>query len=664
MFSSAPVPYLLRCLICFGVCFRFGVARPDCRWPALASITVAAPRAQHQLSFADIDGETSLSETTFVVVDLETTGSRAQAGPDGSRDAITEIGAVKVRGGEVIGEFATLVDPQRSIPPQIVELTGIDTAMVRDAPPISAVLPMFLEFAHGAVLVAHNAGFDIGFLKSAAQQCDINWPGPPVLCTVRLARRVLSREEAPSVRLSALARLLGSTTEPTHRALDDARACVDVLHALIERVGNQGVTTYRELSSFAPKTSGAQRRKRALASGLPRKPGVYLFRGPSAEVLYVGTATDLRRRVGQYFTGADPRKRMSEMVALATAVDHVECSHALEAGVRELRLLAAHAPPYNRRSRFPHRWWWVVLTDEAFPRLSCVRAPRRGSAIGPFRSRAQASDAAGLLARFTGVRTCTTRIGVHGEHGPACPQREVSPCPAPRGVRAGDYAAGPTRAAEVIDGHDNAALAAAVQGVTALAQRGRFESAARLRDLTADAVEVLWRGQRLSALAAVAELVAAAPDGAGGWQLAVIRHGQLAGAGCARAHVPPMPVIDALRGSAQVVLPQLAPLGGALVEETALIARWLATPGVRIVSAAGTFASPRQSAGRWLEWAATARSARHAASEFLVARDGGSDFLGEARPALEQSLCRPGVDRRGGAVEGALPGGPPFADAG
>ncbi|MDP4960033.1 MAG: exonuclease domain-containing protein, partial [Mycobacterium sp.] len=182
-----------------------------------------------------------LDETTFVVVDLETTGGRAKAAGDGSCDAITEIGAVKVRGGEVIGEFATLVDPKRAIPPQIVELTGITTAMVRDAPAIGAVLPMFLEFAHGAVLVAHNAGFDIGFLKAAAEQCGIGWPRPPVLCTVRLARRVLSREEAPSVRLSAVARLLGSATEPTHRALDDARACVDVLHALIGRVGNQGV---------------------------------------------------------------------------------------------------------------------------------------------------------------------------------------------------------------------------------------------------------------------------------------------------------------------------------------------------------------------------------------------------------------------------------------
>lgn len=618
-------------------------------------MTVAGFRSDLQLSFADISpdaAEPSLHETMFVVVDLETTGGRAKSAPDGSRDAITEIGAVKVRGGEVIGEFATLVDPGRAIPPQIVELTGITTAMVRDAPTISSVLPMFLEFARGAVLVAHNAGFDIGFLKAAAEQCGIPWPQPPVLCTVRLARRVLSREEAPSVRLASLARLVGAATTPTHRALDDARATVDVLHALIARVGNQGVTTYSDLKSLVPGVSSAQRAKRVLAQGLPHRPGVYLFRGPAAEVLYIGTATNLRRRVSQYFTGADPRGRMKEMVALATAVDHVECAHALEAGVRELRLLAAHAPPYNRRSCFPHRWWWVVLTDEAFPRLTAVRSPRQDRAVGPFRSRTDAMDTAWLIARFTGVRTCTSRIGRNAEH--ACPPREVSPCPAARGVTAADYSDAPRQAADLIDGLTDTALSAAVDRVGELASATLYESAGRLRDRIADAVEVLWRGQRLRALAAVGELVAAAPDGAGGWQLAVVRHGQLAAAGSARRGVPPMPVIDALRSGAQVVLPQPAPLGGALVEETSLIARWLAQPGVRIVCATDGFASPLYCAGKWLHWSAAARSARYAASE----------ILGEGDPAVEQALRSTGVDGLGGPLQSVLPGRQPFGMTG
>ena len=624
---------------------------------------MAGPRTDPQLSFEDVlwtEGDpVPLLETTFVVVDLETTGGRAKAGPDGSCDAITEIGAVKVRGGEVIGEFATLVDPQRSIPPKIVELTGITTAMVRDAPPISAVLPMFLEFAFGTngsstVLVAHNAGFDMSFLRAAAEQCGIPWPRPTVLCTVRLARRVLSREEAPSVRLSALAQLVGASTEPNHRALDDARATVDVLHALIGRVGNQGVNTYRDLRGYLPTVSNAQRSKRVLAQTLPRRPGVYLFRGPGAEVLYVGTATDLRRRVHQYFNGSDRRTRITEMVGLATAVDHVECAHPLEAGVRELRLLAAHAPPYNRRSRFPQRWWWVTLTDEAFPRLSVVRSPRTDRAVGPFRARADAADTADLIARFTGVRTCTGRIGRLAEHGPACPEREVAPCPAHRGVSADEYAEAPSRAAALIDGLDNAALAAAVERVSNLADRGRYESAARLRDQIADGIEVLWRGQRLRTVAAVAELVAAAPDGAGGWHLAVIRYGQLAAAGCARRGVPPMPVVEALRSGAQVVLPQPAPLGGALVEETSLIARWLAQPGIRIVCATEDFASPRLSAGPWLQWSSAARAARYAAS----------DLVGEPDPVLEQPRRRTGIDGLGGTGQPLLPGRQPFGVAG
>ena len=456
------------------------------------------------------------------MVDLETTGGRA-TGDGGHCDAITEIGAVKVRGGEVLGELATLVDPGRSIPPQIVAADRHHLGHGVRRAAIDAVLPAFLEFARGAVLVAHNAGFDIGFLRAAAERCEIAWPRPPVLCTVRLARRVLTRDEAPSVRLSALARLFGAATTPTHRALDDARATVDVLHGLIERVGNLGVHTYTDLRSYLPDVTPAQRRKRLLAAPCRTGPACTCSAGPADEVLYVGTAVDLRRRVGQYFTGADPRARMKEMVALATAVDHVECAHDLEAGVRELRLLAAHAPPYNRRSKFPHRWWWVMLTDEAFPRFSVVRAPTRAidSAVGPFRSRADAVETAALLARFTGVRTCTTRLARSALHGPACPERELSPCPAPRDV-AGRRLRRGAAARRRADRRSPTppAVGGAVDHITELADRDRYETAARLRDHAAAAIEVLWRGQRLRALAAVAELVAARPDGAaaGTWR--------------------------------------------------------------------------------------------------------------------------------------------------
>jgi DNA polymerase-3 subunit epsilon len=217
----------------------------------------------------------------------------------------------------------------------------------------------------------------------------------------------------------------------------------------------------------------------------------------------------------------------------------------------------------------------------------------------------------------------------------------------------------------LIDGADNGALRSAVDQVGALAQRHHFESAARLRDRIVTAVETLWRGQRLRALAALPELIAAAPDGQGGYQLAVIRHGQLAAAGSARRGVPPMPVVEAIVAGAQAILPTPAPLGGALVEETALITRWLTAPGVRIVRVAEDgWASPLRSAGAWSAWAATARSARLAAEQVAAQDLRDSDLLAEPHPSREQVFGRTGIDGRAGAGQPVLPRRQPFSAAG
>ncbi|NLG56321.1 MAG: DEDD exonuclease domain-containing protein [Rhodococcus sp.] len=570
--------------------------------PPTVSAVTATP---HQLSFDEL--ETPLSETTFVVVDLETTGTNP------ADDAITEIGAVKIRGGEVIGEMATLVDPGIRLPPQIVAITGITTAMLVGAPRIEAVLPSFLEFAEGAVLVAHNAPFDTGFLRSAAARMDITWPSFTVLCTVKLARRILTRDEAPSVKLAHLARLFAVETTPTHRALDDARATVDVLHALIARVGNQGVHSLTELLEYLPDVSAHQRAKRSFAADLPRTPGVYLFRGPSDEVLYIGTASNLRRRVRSYFTGSETRTRMKEMVALATRVDHVECEHALEAGVRELRLLAAHTPPYNRRSKYPMKGWWICLTREAFPRFSVVRAPTN-ECLGPFRTRAAALESADALATSCGIRTCTTRITRGEPHGPACPPNTVRDCPA-RAVRSEvDYTA-PETVRALWRGDTDEPLRVLRTTMEQLSDARLFETAARLRDHTAQLTHALARMQALAAFAAIDEVVLARPrqpaqdktgSSADGWEFAVIRCGRLAAAGVAPRGTAPMAVVNQLTLSAQTVIPDDTPLRGASPEEVALLLRWAREPDCRIVSSTHGWASPLRSAGAWAQWTALA----------------------------------------------------------
>jgi DNA polymerase-3 subunit epsilon len=316
---------------------------------------------------ADRRSRHPLSEVTFVVVDLETTGGSP------ARCGITEIGAVKVRGGEPLGEFQTLVNPGEPIPAFITVLTGITDAMVATAPRIEAALASFLEFSRGCVLVAHNAPFDVSFLQAACTATGRPWPEPDVLDTARLARHLVTAPEARDRKLATLARLFGSPATPDHRALHDARATVVVLHALLERVGDLGVTSLEELSTFTSRVPAATRRKRHLAESLPQAPGVYLFTDEHGEVLYVGTSVDLRARVRGYFTASEQRPRMAEMVRLAHSVTPVVCATPLEAQVRELRLIAEHAPRYNRRSRSPDRAPWVKLTAEPFPRVAGVR---------------------------------------------------------------------------------------------------------------------------------------------------------------------------------------------------------------------------------------------------------------------------------------------------
>jgi DNA polymerase-3 subunit epsilon len=557
-----------------------------------------------QLTFDELG--TPLREVTFVVFDLETTGGSHD------EDAVTEIGAVKVRGGEVLGEFATLVDPGRGIPPQVVSLTGITQFMVTGAPPMSEVLPAFLEFAAGCVLVAHNSGFDIGFIKAACRRYGYGWPRPPVVCTVKLARRVLPKTETPSHRLSALAVLFHATTQPNHRALADAKATVDVLHGLLERVGSVGVQSLEELLDYAPEVTATQRRKRTMAADLPPDPGVYLFRGPSEEVLYVGTASNLRRRVRQYFTASETRPRLREMVGLAVRVDHVTCVHPLEAQVRELRLIAAHRPTYNRRSRNRHADWWAVLTDEAFPRLSVVRTPREG-ALGPFHSAAAARAAVQAVGDSVPIRPCTQRIPARDPRGTPCALAELGRCQAPCAGRQSveEYAPAVVAVRDLVAGRDNAPLLAATEAVAELAERQRFESATSRRDRLVALVRALDRGQRLAALAAIPELVAARPAQHGtGWDLAVIRYGRLASAGVVARGVPAQPVVDVLIACAETVLPGEGPLLGAAPEETGLLSRWLTQPGTRLGRTSVPWTEPARSAAVLREWAERAVAAR------------------------------------------------------
>ena len=201
--------------------------------------------------------EKSLAETTFAVLDLETSGGSPRLGA-----GITEVGVVKVKGGEVLGTFQSFVDPGHSLPVFITQLTGISDEMLISAPFIDEILPTLFEFlgsAEETVVVAHNSPFDLSFLKAASETHEIEWPEYLTVDTARLARAVLDRDEVINCKLSTLAEFFGAATSPNHRALDDAMATVDVLHGLIERLAGFDVHNFEQMRNFPSRKKRVKR---------------------------------------------------------------------------------------------------------------------------------------------------------------------------------------------------------------------------------------------------------------------------------------------------------------------------------------------------------------------------------------------------------------------
>ena len=221
------------------------LVKPTAAEPAEPKPAGLEPAAQPQLTQAGLtQAELEFAELEFAVIDLETTGWSPGAA------AITEVAAVRVRDGRRLGEFASLVNPGVSVPPGIEDLTGISDWMLAAAPRLRAVLPGLLDFADGCVLVAHNAPFDVGFLRAACTECGLAWPRFTVLDTVMLARQLMDPDEVPDCKLGTLAGFFRARTAPSHRALADARATADVLGWLIRRLTHHGIRTLDQLTQW------------------------------------------------------------------------------------------------------------------------------------------------------------------------------------------------------------------------------------------------------------------------------------------------------------------------------------------------------------------------------------------------------------------------------
>ena len=368
-----------------------------------------------------------LQTAEFLAVDTETNGQPKE------RCELTEVGAVLVGGGELHDRWSSLVGVAQPLSRGIQRFTGITQAMVDEAPPPEAVLPELARQLDGRVLVAHSARFDVGVLRQAFERAELEWPDPPVMCTVALARRLAPLQRRRG--LASLADALGIEVSVSHRALPDAETCARVLCALLPRLCANARTVGEGLALLRPRRpprfKPARRRRtadeRPDLSALPKDPGVYIFRDADGRPLYVGKSVCLRTRARAHFTTP------STWTGQAEHVDYQPTESELGALVLENRLIKALRPPGNKLLK-KHADGYVYLRcrlDIPFPILEVAREPAAGRAVcvGPMRGRAATAELVEQLNSLFGLRHCGRGLP-RREHPSAYGQmgRCLSPC--------------------------------------------------------------------------------------------------------------------------------------------------------------------------------------------------------------------------------------------
>jgi DNA polymerase III subunit epsilon len=326
-----------------------------------------------------------------VFLDLETTGLSPKD------DGITEIGAVILQEGKPALEWSTLVRPARPIPPEIARMTGITNEMVRDAPTFAEVAPQLATLLDGALMVAHNARFDYGFLKQAFARLEMSFFAP-TLCTARLAREL--EPDLESAGLDALSARYGLTGSDRHRALGDARLALALARHLARTFDADTMTA--AVKRVLRRPSLPKHLPVDTLTRIPESPGVYLFYGLNEHPLYIGKAKSLRERVGGHFSGdwgSDRGVRLSEELR---RIDWVETAGELSALLLEARLVRERLPAHNIKLRRRSEAVALRLDDAArkleFPPVASIATDVQHDLYGPFGSRAGARATLAMLA--------------------------------------------------------------------------------------------------------------------------------------------------------------------------------------------------------------------------------------------------------------------------
>jgi DNA polymerase-3 subunit epsilon len=354
-------------------------------------------------------------------VDLETTGGLA------AHHRVIEVGIVLLEYGEIVEEWSTLVHPRIRIPSMIASFTGIDDAMVADAPPFEDVAHEVRRRLDGRLFVAHNARFDYGFLRTEFRRLGVRFSAP-VLCTVKLSRALYAEHRRHN--LDTLMERFALSCGARHRALGDAQVLAPLLAAM-ERERGEDVMHAAVIDALR-ETRLPPHLPADLADDLPESPGVYLFRGEEGALLYVGKSRNIRSRVFEHFAAEHRAGKESKLTRQVRQVEWIETGGELGALLLESKLVKELSPTGNRRLRRSHGDCVVRLArndsglrPEVVPIDDVDFADVDQPLFGPFRAEKDAWRALEGKAREAGL--CLKTLGLESGAG-SCFAYQVRKC--------------------------------------------------------------------------------------------------------------------------------------------------------------------------------------------------------------------------------------------
>ena len=330
-----------------------------------------------------------MKDQLFAVIDVETTGG----GINGNR--LTEICIVLLRGPKVVDKFTSLINPEKEIPRHITGLTGIDNAMVADAPKFHEVAKKVEELTRNAIFVAHNVNFDYNVLRNEFRELGFEY-NRRKLCTVRLSRKLI-----PGLFSYSLGRLCDSINIPIsnrHRAEGDTDATVILFQRLLSldddfQVINSFLHAHSRQATLPPHIEAEQ------IYDLPESPGIYLFKDRQHKVIYAGKAINIKKRVVSHFYD-----RMSKEYQLGQETYHIDyetTGNELTALLLEAECIRKYYPKFNRAQKRPGPVYQIVTytNQRGILQLALEKTNKLRESIGTFYSRALAQEKLEFLCR-------------------------------------------------------------------------------------------------------------------------------------------------------------------------------------------------------------------------------------------------------------------------